>query len=437
MSVASATMAGAAMASSIINDPQAGMATVKNMCASPGMSQMCQDNTHIVIGTCIGLIVLSTSAVLLRLASRRVSALSFWWDDAVIILSLMGSFACSALMLIDAKNGVGRHFETVPESSVVILFKTTVAYDIFYCVCVTLTKISILLFYYRLFGVNKNFKYACYVVLTLVTCWCIAIVLTVLFQCIPVEAAWIRPYPHSKCINSNASLLGTAITNVILDIVILVLPMVPIWSLSLTVRQKVTLTAIFLLGAFICGAAIVRVWAIINIDQTDVTWSYVRPLIWSSVEISIGITCACLPTLQPLIQLCLGRRSLSNPSRRNPNAPNNNNNNNNNQYPRYGSGLGYAVGIQAHGRPQMVGLRRPSNTEFYRLKERGGGITEIISSAWASREELGLGASEASASVSARAGTSWSDEIPLKGIRVKNEVEVDTSSDTGGVLSPV
>ena len=85
----------------------------------------------------------------------------------------------------------------------------------------------------------------------------------------------------------------------------------------------------------------------------------------------------------------------------------------------------------------MVGLRRPSNTEFYRLKERGGGITEIISSAWASREELGLGASEASASVSARAGTSWSDEIPLKGIRVKNEVEVDTSSDTGGVLSPV
>ena len=81
----------------------------------------------------------------------------------------------------------------------------------------------------------------------------------------------------------------------------------------------------------------------------------------------------------------------------------------------------------------MLGVRRPSNTEFYRLKERGSGVTEIITSAWASREDLGLGASEASA----RAGTSWSDEIPLKGIRVKNEVEVDTSSDTGRVLSPV
>ena len=81
------------MASSIMNDPQAGiatsMATMKDMCALPGMSQMCEDDTHIVIGTCIGLMVLSTLAVLLRLASRRISALSFWWDDAVIISSLV------------------------------------------------------------------------------------------------------------------------------------------------------------------------------------------------------------------------------------------------------------------------------------------------------------------------------------------------------------
>ena len=127
--------------------------------------------------------------------------------------------------------------------------KTTVAYGILYCLCVSLIKISILLFYYRLFGVRKAFKYTCYLVLALVICWSIAIVFSNLFQCIPVKAAWIRPYPHSKCINNNASLLGTAVTNVLLDVVILILPMAPVWSLSLTIRQKVTLTAIFLLGA--------------------------------------------------------------------------------------------------------------------------------------------------------------------------------------------
>ena len=146
------------------------MATLKDMCALPGMSQMCQDNTHIVIGTCIGLMLLSTFAVLLRLASRRVSTLSFWWDDAVMISSLVsdlhfsphgfqfglsdtqvvGGVVCVfrtdacwyeqpyshadfplwiqdpySLLPPDARNGVGRHFETVPQASVVLLFKVS------------------------------------------------------------------------------------------------------------------------------------------------------------------------------------------------------------------------------------------------------------------------------------------------------------------------
>ena len=126
--------------------------------------------------------------------------------------------------------------------------QTTVAYQILYCICISLIKISILLFYYRLFGVRKQFKITVFVVLAAVCAWCVAIVLVDLFQCVPVKAAWIRPYPHSKCMDNNASLLGTAITNVVLDFTILVLPLAPIWSLALTMRQKMTLSAIFLLG---------------------------------------------------------------------------------------------------------------------------------------------------------------------------------------------
>lgn len=77
-----------------------------------------------------------------------------------------------------------------------------------------------------------------------------------------------------------------------------------------------------------------------------------------------------------------------------------------------------------------------ANTHFYKLKERGAGVKEIITSAWASKEDLG--GSQGSGSAGRRATISWSeDEIPLKSIRVKNEVEVDTREDTGGALSPV
>lgn len=150
---------------------------------------------------------------------------------------------------IDAKSGVGRHFETVREDYIVLLLKTTIAYQVLYSICITLVKVSILLFYYRIFGVRKAFRKIIIGALVLVTCWCIAIVLLNILQCIPVQAAWIRPYPHSKCINNNTSLLGTAITNVVIDLGILILPIEPIWRLNLTLRKKLALTAIFCIGA--------------------------------------------------------------------------------------------------------------------------------------------------------------------------------------------
>lgn len=174
--------------------------------------------------------------------------------------------------------------------------------------------------------------------------------------------------------------------------------------------------------------------------------------------------------MQPLIQFCLGRRSFSNNNNNNNHSRRYINNNNNivetynphtkNKNNNYGlAGLGYAVGVQAHGRPRIVGISRPlphhpypptpppkskPNTEFYSLGERGGGAREIVMSAWAySKEDLGRQDSSSKDGSSGRAGTtvrrSEEDEIPLKGmgIRVKDEVEVNTRDDSGGDLSPV
>ena len=83
----------------------------------------------------------------------------------------------------------------------------------------------------------------------------------------------------------------------------------------------------------------------------------------------------------------------------------------------------------------MVGVPTSTTTdnEFYSLEEQGGGINAIITSAWASKEDLGGAGSEGSGS------TRSDNEIPPDRIRVKNEVEVDTREvgDGGGTLSPV
>ena len=99
------------------------MAQINDMCSLPGMQSMCDSHTHILVGVCTVLLVLATTAVAMRFVARRLSALPFWWDDMAILLSLAVSYLCSALTFVDAENGVGRHFETVPQSSVDLLFK--------------------------------------------------------------------------------------------------------------------------------------------------------------------------------------------------------------------------------------------------------------------------------------------------------------------------
>jgi hypothetical protein len=46
-----------------------------------------------------------------------------------------------------------------------------------------------------------------------------------------------------------------------------------------------------------------------SIDVTDVTWGFVPTAIYSSVEAAVGIICACLPVMAPVVRVCFGRRA--------------------------------------------------------------------------------------------------------------------------------
>lgn len=53
----------------------------------------------------------------------------------------------------------------------------------------------------------------------------------------------------------------------------------------------------------VCIAGIIRIYALSKMFQSeDLTWNFSQGAIWSSVEPNIGIVCACLPTLYPLVR---------------------------------------------------------------------------------------------------------------------------------------
>ena len=68
-----------------------------------------------------------------------------------------------------------------------------------------------------------------------------------ILQCVPIRAYW-EPEIKARCEKKYAFFLGQAIINIALDFVLLILPLHPLWNLSMKRSQKITLVVVFVLG---------------------------------------------------------------------------------------------------------------------------------------------------------------------------------------------
>jgi hypothetical protein len=111
---------------------------------------------------------------------------------------------------------------------------------------VSLIKLSILFLYIELFKRPLFLKFAYGVVGLCIAFWVGALFGIALF-CIPPQKIWM-PYIDGHCGNSNMLYTACALTDLILDIIIFLLPIPVLWGLQMPLNKKVALSAIFALG---------------------------------------------------------------------------------------------------------------------------------------------------------------------------------------------
>jgi hypothetical protein len=122
------------------------------------------------------------------------------------------------------------------------------ATELIYTTALALNKYAVLLMYKRLFGIEQKMNYAVYTVGAVVTAWWIAVEVATLLQCQPIDKFWHYTTP-GQCIDIVVFFEGSAIPNVIIDLVILLMPQPLIWQLRLSLSAKTGLCCVFLLGA--------------------------------------------------------------------------------------------------------------------------------------------------------------------------------------------
>ena len=108
------------------------------------------------------------------------------------------------------------------------------------------SKASVLLLYFRIF-VQKRFRQCVQVMLGLVTAWTITFFLTNLFACRPVTAL-VEPFYGNKCVDTISMWYAGSVSDIILDLLILLMPIPVVWQLHLPTKQKIGVLAMFFLG---------------------------------------------------------------------------------------------------------------------------------------------------------------------------------------------
>ncbi|KAL8788355.1 MAG: hypothetical protein Q9213_001752 [Squamulea squamosa] len=248
-----------------------------------------------IIATTIVIAILATVAGFLRLFCRRHMKVAISYDDYLMIAGFVFALAQCFLQGYSVDIGFGKH-----------LMAIQYAYEFFWSAAMACIKLSILLFYRRLFPrENTSARWrVCHLALCIASVALGVIsIFGVAFQCTPVAFLWDRTIPGGHCINFTALARFTNIANMVTDILILIMPIPIVWNLHLDRSKKIGVCGLFLLGGFVCIASIVRFYYLEGIDTTpDPTWDTVNPSIWTTVEPCIGVVSACLPIMAPFLR---------------------------------------------------------------------------------------------------------------------------------------
>ena len=128
--------------------------------------------------------------------------------------------------------------------------------------------------------------------------------------CLPINVNWSN-VNFVQCIRLDKFYPSMAVSDVLLDALVLTVPLYPLYKLQMSRKQKIGLIGIFMLGALGVLAGFFRMLTMTGIwigplppnedAVRDTSYMHAPPFYWATIEDGVGIVSACLPVMRPLI----------------------------------------------------------------------------------------------------------------------------------------
>lgn len=182
---------------------------------------------------------------------------------------------------------------------------------------------STLIFYKNIFNVH-GFRVAVYIMPSIVFAWTISYFFANLFTRFPITPL-IEPFYGNKCINVVPTWLSVVITDLIVDVGILLMPVPMVLRLQLPWKDRLVVLGMFGLGASVYAISATRIATLVQVANefldhyNDLTCNlklrpsservltrvpstdYTPPVFyWTNIDMAMAVVSACLTTLRPI-----------------------------------------------------------------------------------------------------------------------------------------
>ncbi|EGY21307.1 hypothetical protein VD0002_g7943 [Verticillium dahliae] len=225
-------------------------------------------------------------------------------DDWFVLLTLLVATPSAVITVYGTTaNGLGKDIWTLDGHMITAVGRYFYIMASLYFTQLTLLKLSIIFFYTRIFPA-REVQRLLWGTAIFTICYGVAFVITAIFQCQPIHYFWTKwdGMHEGKCHNANTISWTNAAISIALDLWMLAIPLWQLRSLKLHWKKKVGVAMMFCVGTFVTVVSILRLQSLVHFASTsNTTWEFYDVSVWSTIEITVGIMCACMPAVRLLL----------------------------------------------------------------------------------------------------------------------------------------
>lgn len=293
----------------------------------------------VIFGVLTNCVVLARLAFRVRVHGSRTGGLKsgLYADDWAILATLLVGLSGTVFLAVGSvPNGVGRDLWTLTPAQITNFGMWFFASEVQYFISLATLKLSLLLFYLRIFP-SLTVRRLLWATVVFDVLYGVAFTLAALLQCRPISFFWTNWDGEHKgyCANVNAVGWANAAISIGLDVWMLAVPLSQLRVLRLHWKKKVGVALMFFVGTLyvlisfiqllslidnprycthpcanqhastthsVTVVSIIRLQSLVNFaNSANLTYDNWDVNLWSTLEVNTGIICACMPTIRQIL----------------------------------------------------------------------------------------------------------------------------------------